>query len=279
MFIGGSIGAQSQRPLSPLPEDGLRVAPFFDGWYANADGSWTFSFGYSNLSLHDTVEIPVGPDNFIEPGEFDGGQPTVFQPAGTGGPSTGTRERERGVFSVTVPPEFSGQVVWTLRHLGETHRVVASKRSEPYQLEWPMGMGSVPPLFRFSAEGHAGRGPAGVAHGPVRVSAGQPLSVTVWLDDDSKREPLPAAIAKLRGDAPAMHVTWQKFSGPPGAVTFSPSREDIQDLRGTASTRVTFERPGDYIIRAKADNFGRLDSSAPDQCCWTNGYLKVSVEP
>ena len=38
MLIGPpSLGAQLQRPLTPLPPNGLRVAPFFDGWYPNTD--------------------------------------------------------------------------------------------------------------------------------------------------------------------------------------------------------------------------------------------------
>jgi len=27
----------------------------------------------------------------------------------------------------------------------------------------------------------------------------------------------------------------------------------------------------------RADNFGRVDSTPGDQCCWTNGYVKVTV--
>ena len=43
------------------------------------------------------------------------------------------------------------------------------------------------------------------------------------------------------------------------------------------TTTVTFDQPGDYLIRVRADNFGRIDSTAGDQCCWTNGYVKVTV--
>ncbi len=56
-----------QRPLGPQPDVELRVAPFFDGFYTNPDGTTTFSFGYSNLNRDDVVEIPLGPDNFIQP--------------------------------------------------------------------------------------------------------------------------------------------------------------------------------------------------------------------
>src|SRR5688572_13101401 len=66
------LSAQRQRPLTPLPSDGLRVAPFFDGWYENPDGTIALSFGYSNLNKNQLVEIPLGPDNFIQPKEYDG---------------------------------------------------------------------------------------------------------------------------------------------------------------------------------------------------------------
>jgi len=79
IFIGSSpLEAQLPRPLVPLPEKGLRVVPFFDGWYANPDGTISFSFGYSNLNKDTVVEIPLGPDNFIVPKEYDGRQPTAF---------------------------------------------------------------------------------------------------------------------------------------------------------------------------------------------------------
>ena len=73
----GPLHAQLPRPLIPLQGTGNRVAPFFDGWYENDDGSISFSFGYSNLNK-ETVEIPLGPDNFITPKEYDGRQPTTF---------------------------------------------------------------------------------------------------------------------------------------------------------------------------------------------------------
>lgn len=281
LLIGSApLGAQLGRPLAPLPPDGLRVAPFFDGFYVNPDGSTTMSFGYSNLNLTQRVEIPVGPDNFIEPKEFDGAQPTTFEP---GGPENGRgnrRERERGVFTVTTPPGFRGEVVWTLRYLGQTHRVPGSARTGAYQLRWPMAMGSIPPILRFTETGPEGRGPAGIqAASPMQAKVGTPLPLTVWVHDDSEREPDPPEIAKQRADNPAMHVVWYKFSGPPGPVEFGERRSDVKELQASVSTTATFTQPGDYVLRARVDNFGRLDTSAGNQCCWTNGYVKVTVTP
>ena len=284
MFLGSwPLGAQGQRPLAPLPPGGLRVAPFFDGWYANADGTTTFSFGYSNLNRDEVVEIPLGPDNFIEPKEYDGRQPTSFPPvvpdAGDGGGRGDRRDRERGVFAVTTPAGFQGDVVWTLRHRGQTYKVPGRAKTGAYQLRWPMAMGSIPPLLRFSPKGAAGRGPAGIQADPVQAKVAAPVALSVWTTDDSVREVDPVPMKPQRqGKGGAINVSWYKHAGP-GPVAFSASKVPIEKLEGTAATSVTFAQPGEYVLRVKADNFGRVDTSPGNQCCWTNGYVKVTVTP
>ena len=49
------------------------------------------------------------------------------------------------------------------------------------------------------------------------------------------------------------------------------------ELSGQSATKATFKEPGEYVVRVKADAFGYSDSSAGNQCCWTNGYQKVTV--
>jgi hypothetical protein len=286
MLIGSApLTAQRQRPLSPLPADGLRVAPFFDGWYENPDGTIALSFGYSNLNRNEVVEIPLGPDNVIQPKEYDGRQPTSFPPVvptaggdGSGAPGGDRRQRERGVFTVTVPAGFRGDVVWTLRYQGQTYSVPGRARVGAYRLNWPMAMGSVPPLLRFSPTGPTGRGPVGIEADPQRVSVGAPLSLAVWTNDDSVREKEPVPIKQKAGGKAAISVSWYKHSGP-GAVVFTPPGTPITELQGTATTSAVFKQPGEYLIRVRADNFGRLDTSPGNQCCWTNGYVRVTVTP
>jgi hypothetical protein len=285
MLVGAQVAAQRQRPLSPLPSDGLRVAPFFDGWYQNPDGTISLSFGYSNLNRNELVEIPLGPDNFIQPKEYDGRQPTSFPPVvptatgdGSGAPNTGRRERERGVFTVTVPAGFRGDVVWTLRYQGQTYAVPGRARVGAYQLRWPMAMGSVPPLLRFTPTGPDGRGPVGVQAEPQRVAVGAPLALTVLVNDDSEREPDPVAVKARGKPRPALTIGWFKHSGP-GAVVFTPPTTPVTELKGMATTSAVFQQPGEYVVRVRADNFGRLDTSPGNQCCWTNGYVRVTVTP
>ena len=302
VFISVStLQAQLPRPLGPRPDSGLRVAPFFDGWYANPDGTISFSFGYSNLNKA-TVEIPLGPNNFIEPKQYDGLQPTSFiavepadptgrgsgrgpNPNAAGGPDAagggrggggGTNyERQRGVFTVTVPGDFKGDVVWTLRYQGQTWSIPARATSTAYQLSWPMAMWSVPPLLRFQTNGRAGRGPTGIQGPPLQAKVGAPLQLVAWLTDDAvhEKEPIPVK----REIVPSMNVTWFKHAGPASPVVFNPPRGGVTDPEGRATTTATFNESGEYVIRVRADAHGNLDSSASDQCCWTNGYWKVVV--
>lgn len=298
------LSAQLPRPLIPLPETGLRVVPFFDGWYDNPDGTISFSFGYSNLNKDVQVEIPYGPDNFIVPKEYDGRQPTYFpvvgpdaQDGGGGRPDRGAstapvgatvrsgtttdgnsgrdRDRDRGVFTVTVPASFKGDVVWTLRYAGQTFSVPGRSKATQYQLSWPAAMGTVPPLVRFQPNGEAGRGPVGIqAATPLQAKVGVPLPLTIWVTDDAVHDKEPIKFGRERA---GMNVTWFKHSGPTGPVVFDPAKMPFPELTGQSATNATFREPGEYVIRVKADAFGYSDSSSGNQCCWTNGYQKVTV--
>ena len=161
-----SLGAQQvQRlPLAPIPPKGEPVAPFFEGWFENPDGTFTFSFGYFNLNAEEILDIPLGPDNFIEPAEFDGDQPTHFpvEP-----------RRDRGVFAVTVPASFGDRqqsVVWTITSNGVTYSVPARAGLDALQLDYrPKAMGSVPPpcqvRIRRSRGSTHSRRPGPASHG------------------------------------------------------------------------------------------------------------------
>ena len=72
---------------------GQDVSPTYDGWEANADGSYTMHFGYFNRNSQQEFNIPIGPENNIDGG--DRGQPTHFYP-----------DRKWWVFSVVVPKDW-----------------------------------------------------------------------------------------------------------------------------------------------------------------------------
>jgi hypothetical protein len=282
ILITAAIGvaAEQIRPLAPTPPEGQRVVPFFDGFYENADGTVLLSFGYSNLNATDVIEIPLGPNNFIEPKEFDGRQPTSFPPVQGGGPTGARRDRERGVFTVTIPAKYTGDVVWTLRHAGQTHKVPGRTKTGAYGLRWPMAMGSIPPLLGFTATTMTGRGPAGIESAPMQAATGVPLPITIWTKDDSERDASAEGGVQFKARGPAraaLNIKWYKHSGP-GPVTFDPATSGLTALEGSSSSTATFSQPGTYTLRVRVDNFGRPDTSAGNQCCWTNGYVRVTVK-
>ncbi len=129
-------GPTGRWPLQPRGPGGRTLAPFMEGWYPNEDGTYSISFGYLNLN-QETFEIPVGEDNFIEPAQFNGMQPTTFYPG-----------HQRGIFAVTLPAVLKDQDVWwTIRKPnGEVTRVPGRTNSSAYELDWyPRPHGTVPP--------------------------------------------------------------------------------------------------------------------------------------
>jgi len=74
-------------------------------------------------------------------------------------------------------------------------------------------------------------------------------------------------------------VNWSQYRGP-GQVTFTDKTPKI--VGGKATTSATFDTPGEYILRVLAwDNSGPpgFVMATGFQCCWTNGYVKISVSP
>src|SRR5271165_1188238 len=94
---------------------GQGVAPVYEGFDVNADGSFNMWFGYMNRNYEEELDIPVGPNNNFEPA-IDRGQPTHF-----------LIRRHKDVFKVTVPKDFGDQkLVWTLAAHGQTQQVAAT---------------------------------------------------------------------------------------------------------------------------------------------------------
>ena len=312
-------------PLAPPNAKSNFVAPYFDGFYQNEDGTYTLSFGFMNRNDEALVEIPLGPNNFIEPAELDGMQPTSFPVVsypGFGGP------RERGVFGVVVPADFEGDVWWTLTTDGYTTRVPGRLYSPgpvikaAYELSTtPMAEGSMRPAVRFTEGGPDEWGLEGIEHPKAFTTrVGEPIDVRFWAFDRGERElggvnmtlwkhqgPVGGTIAfeslveAVAGAAAARvpnlpdGVTLDdlppeiraRFGGgrggrPPGPGPIdvgAPVRLPTEGANANMGRfRATFDTPGDYVIRIRIDSFNAAGDSSPgNQCCWSNGYVRVSV--
>ena len=285
-------GPDGRWPLQPSSPGNRTLAPFMEGWYANEDGTFSISFGYLNLN-EDTLYIPVGENNFLEPAEFNGMQPTVFFPG-----------HQRGLFTADLPADMRDQDVrWTLRKVnGDVTNVPGRVSSNAYELDWmPRPHGSLHPSVSFDSQSGVGRGPPGIMAERTRtVAVGSPLTLSVNAMDPSERD---REDFRFREAIP-LRVIWSQLQGP-GRVEYTrhepnpeveEEEEDDDDAdsrrrpeprgpqviplsegHGTARVIVTFPAPGEYLMLAQVDNWSAPDSSSGDQCCWTNGYVRVTV--
>jgi hypothetical protein len=296
LLLIGTLPAMAQRPvLAPMPPRGLPVSPFMEGWYGNEDGSVTVSFGYLNRNREDAVLIPIGERNSIEPAQFSGMQPTVFLPG-----------RHRGVFVVTIPPELVGNDVWwtITNENGEVHRVPGRSTSEAYTLDrLPRPAGTLPPRVALAEDGPWGGDPTGViADRALSARVGSPTVLTVWTEDPSQRDP---SDPRFEEGKPLRVLFLPHHSSPEGEITFTrhestvdvapaaanedddggrepeagPETVMLPEGAGVARVYATFSHPGEYLVRAQVDNWRAVDSSSGNQCCWSNAYIRVNVQP
>lgn len=263
VVLSGSAALQAQHPVERsewsvevIRPSGQLVAPVFEGHYQNPDGTHSLVFGYHNLNTDEAVDIPLGPDNFIEPRQYDGMQPTHFDPV----PENGTR-RHWGVFTVIVREDFRDQnVVWNLRHRGHLWSIPGTLRSPHYLLDAvdTDARDTHAPVMKFEPDGLGWRGRDGMVTGPLSARVGEPLPLSMWVYPDPNPQNL---------------VWWFKHQGP-GDVTFSEWESVVEQMGGEATTTATFSEPGEYMLRVKAvENMATIEF----HCCWTNGYVRVRV--
>src|SRR4030095_13575012 len=248
------VALAAQEPVSvtvePVRDSGQSVTGAFEGWYQNPDGTYSLLMGYFNRNSKDILDIPAGPNNRIEPGGPDRGQPTQFLP-----------RRQWGVFRVVVPKDFGDKkLTWTIVANGQTTSIPMNLNPlwviDPFK---DAGNGNTPPVLKFEPEGASFTGPP---HGFARTlstNLTDPLNLTVWVGDD---RPMRGARGASNGV-----VFWSKFRGP-GEVTFENARP-AGDAQGKTATTAKFSAPGEYVLRAQA-NDSTGDGGGGFQCWWTN---------
>jgi hypothetical protein len=293
-ILGIVVALVASRLAAQTYSSGQPLWPAFEGWEKNDDGSFTFLFGYMNENWHEELDVPVGPDNSIEPGGPDRGQPTHFQP-----------RRNRFMFRVRVPADWGNkEMIWTLTTRGTPQKAYASLRTdlliENIDLmseTGALGAGTSNPELR------ADKPPVIAIQGPKSLNAkvGQPISLTAIVTDDG--------VPRRRGGGPGrpggpninllppsritvgknlgLHLAWFVYRAPlsehseskVGKVTFDPVQvKTWEDTRtganspwapiwapppvpadGKYTVTATFAEPGTYVVRARADD-GALTS-------------------
>jgi len=265
----GLVWAQ-QLPLEPFHDSGQSITGAFEGWFPNADGSFNILVGYYNRNLKQELDIPAGPNNRIEPGGPDQGQPTHFLPG-----------RQWGVFTIRVPKDFGDKrLTWTLVANGKTTVIPLDVNTLWEVQPFKEASGNTPPYIGFAEAGPFVNGPLGQST-PVTASLQEPLALTVWVADDAK-----APLAGLRPRTVPVTVGWSKFRGP-GEVKFANERPAVEKAEfhappsttftGKATTTATFSEPGEYVLRVVANDWSG-EGGRGFQCCWTNAQVKVSVK-
>ncbi|MEX0965222.1 MAG: hypothetical protein WDZ52_14410 [Pseudohongiellaceae bacterium] len=272
-------------PLATRGATGEFVAPMFNGWIMNEDRSVTMIFGFANRNRTATVDVPLGPNNKLEPAQFQGAQPTHFPVYSRRG-FVGIQER--GAFAVTVPADMAGtEVVWTLTSGGNTWSVPGRATSAAYEMSAnEMASGSLKPAIRFSMDGPESTDPVGIYAEPEVVKVGQPLTLSAIMQDRGVRDqyigndrmyyPLGTYWVMHQGPAKP-YIETAEISGGERAETDTsdPNTKPWTEV----STQVTFSEPGAYIMRLRVDNFEAPDSQFDNVCCWSNAYFPVTVNP
>jgi hypothetical protein len=232
---------------------GQGVAPVYEGFDVNPDGSFNMWFGYMNRNFEEELDVPSGPDNKFEPGPADRGQPTHFD----------TR-RHKDVFRVVVPKDFgeTEKLVWTVTVRGKPESIVATLNRV-----WLIDR-------KFTTRGGNSQRinsntPPVVTVQPTTLNAAQdgPAKLSVAATDDG--------YPMRQGKSVGMTVEWEKYRGP-GKVTFSQVKQPLVD--GKADVAANFSEPGSYVLIAVVDDgSGESAGNFGYHCCWTNVQVTVNV--
>ncbi len=259
-------GAAAQAdPFNFAFTSGQSVAPFFDGWSRNPDGTYEMHFGYINRNHVEEVHVPIGPDNQMEAGPADPGQPTFFYP-----------RVHRKVFSVTVPADFGDrELIWSLTVRGERQQAVAwldavweidpilngREPTEEQKVNRPPSLSvtaaaqtvSLPDTLALSAAVTDDGVPQPLS--PRLRASGQETPPTLQPPEDEPRVPVNVPVLRA-GARPSivkmddrLTITWTVLRGPASVAVEADSPEPGAD--GPVAMTATFTQPGQYLLRVR----------------------------
>jgi hypothetical protein len=285
------VGAGQSRP-APVPPQGVltepmgasgeAVFPAFEGWGPLKDGTAkVFLLGYFNRNRDEEPDIPIGPNNRIEPGGPDYGQPTHFH--------TG---RQYGVFAIPVPKNMGAtntRLTWTL--VANGHTTTASFwMNPPYWIDFYKNWanGNEPPVIKFLPNGPEMQGPPTAKFdATLEGVVGKPVALSLWAADQPPTltgEAAPPA-AQARGREPGAQARPTTERRDPVAVIGGTVVGGGGGARGGGGAnagprgdiRVIWKKyrgPGAVQIGCRARQQGRCEAVPPGQdhshvfCAW-----------
>src|SRR5438093_257309 len=207
-------------------DSGQDVVPVYEGWIKNPDGTFDLVFGYFNRNYKEELAIPVGPNNMLEPGPIDRGQPTYFLP-----------RRQARLFRVRVPKDWGQQVLtWTLTANGRTEKAFADLLPVQEINERIIMSGGNTVAF---GDEDPNKPPTISVAPPGRARVSSPLTLVATVTDDGLPKPrtpparrtAPARGGPVQGQGQVnssgggrprgLTVSWFEFRGP-ARVTIDP---------------------------------------------------------
>jgi hypothetical protein len=277
----GALALQAQPPTLGLEhESGQSVTAAFEGWFPNADGTFSILFGYLNRNAKQELDIPVGPANQMELSGYTGSDRALSSPD-QGQPTHFLTGRQWGIFTVTVPKDFgAAKMIWRITANGATTQVPGNLATLWQLNPFQDANGNTPPWIGFEESGPFVNGPKGHSE-PQTARVGEPLPLPLWVADDASVIP-----GATRPRTAPVTLFWSKFRGP-GPVAFSNDRPPAETtpfagpphtaFQGKAATTATFSEPGEYILRVLANDWSG-EGGRGFQCCWSNAQVVVSVK-
>jgi hypothetical protein len=227
---------------------GQNVAPIFEGWERNPDGSYNMVFGYLNRNYEEEVDIPIGTQNSITIGDEvygDRGQPTHFY-----------SRRQRFLFRVVVPKDWDEKrkVVWTLTSHGKTDQAKGW-----LQPEWELSQDVMVENMGGGVPDPNNKAPAVEVRAVSGATVSHPVSLTATATDDGLPKPYRRTPSNPDRDSQprrprGVDIKWIQYRGP-GKVTFDPSSSSV--VYGepvTLTSKANFSAPGTYVLRAIASD-------------------------
>jgi hypothetical protein len=286
------LSADQSLPLEPAHESGQSITGAFEGWFPNQDGTFSILVGYYNRNEHQVVDIPVGPNNKVEPGGPDHGQPTHFL--------TG---RQWGVFTIVVPKDWGEKrYTWTITANGKSTQIPLDIDALWEVSPFIEATGNTPPYIGFTDKGPFINGPKGQLTS-LTATVSNPLPLTVWVSDDVKNALAsaggsPALVAQTSaataaalaaaGDSGAAGSTARGAAPPSGATSGDVAGDAAggragggragrggrggrggSDTGGVSVTWCKFRGPGEVTFAAEKPALEKAEFKAPEGAVFT----------